>query len=236
MARLPTSGSTVASPLRNEAEFKRVLSNLGVNGVNDETVVQELYLRLGAIIGRWLSELGRLNVSPVAKALLSMGKNLDEIAKILSGHETGMHSSFDIEIVSQLTKYLALDPTIGSRERAQEAISSFHREARRFAHTCQVASVDLATQTGQPGRPPLDWYDDFTVLLLEIADIGGVKPSLRKDRIRRTRSGWLFDAAQALETFLWPQMRSQNPEACGKRLERSSRRLKQGSGQKRSAR
>ncbi len=39
--------------------------------------------------------------------------------------------------------------------------------------------------------------------------------------------GWLLNAAQALEAFLDPQMRSSSAEACGKRLERSKKRLKQ---------
>ena len=45
--------------------------------------------------------------------------------------------------------------------------------------------------------------------------------------ISGARGGWLLDAAQALETFLDPQMRSPSAEACGKRLERSKTRLKQ---------
>jgi len=78
----------------------------------------------------------------------------------------------------------------------------------------------------------LDWYDDFTALLLDIANMAGVKPTLRKDRSIGARSGWLFEAAQALESFLYPEMRSPSPEACGKRLERSQRRLRERERQK----
>jgi hypothetical protein len=88
-----------------------------------------------------------------------------------------------------------------------------------------VAYADLNQKALNKGRAPLRWYDEFTALLLDIAKKAGVEPSLCKDRIRGTRTGWLFKAAQALEPFLDPFMRSPSPEACGKRLERSKRRL-----------
>jgi hypothetical protein len=85
-----------------------------------------------------------------------------------------------------------------------------------------VAYADLNQKALNEGRAPLRWYDEFTALLLDIAKKAGVEPSLCKDRIRGTRTGWLFKAAQALEPFLDPFMRSPSPEACGKRLERSN--------------
>jgi hypothetical protein len=72
-----------------------------------------------------------------------------------------------------------------------------------------------------------EWYDEFTALLLEVADTAGVEPRLGKDGISGAWVGWLLGAAQALEAFLDPQMRSPSAEACGKRLERSKKRLKQ---------
>jgi hypothetical protein len=87
-----------------------------------------------------------------------------------------------------------------------------------------VAYADLNQKALNEGRAPLRWYDEFTALLLKIAEKAGVDPSLGKDRITRTRTGWLFEAAQALEAFLDPYMRSPSAEACGKRLERSRKR------------
>jgi hypothetical protein len=88
-----------------------------------------------------------------------------------------------------------------------------------------VAYADLNRKAANEGRAPLLWYDDFTALLLDIADKAGVEPALGKDRVDRVRTGWLFKAAQALEPFLDPFMRSPSAEACGKRLERSKKRL-----------
>ena len=103
---------------------------------------------------------------------------------------------------------------------------------RPALHICLVAHADLSSQRGQKGRQALEWYDEFVTLLLDIAKRDSVEPKMQKDRISGQRSGWLIDAAQALETFLYPQMRSQSLEACGKRLERSRKRLSEPKRQK----
>jgi hypothetical protein len=121
-----------------------------------------------------------------------------------------------------------LDPEIGSRQQAEKLIGSFRGDAAKLAHCCLVGARDWKqTVVGKSGAPQQDWYDEFTVLLLKVAGTGGVEPRLSKDRISGSRGGWLLDAAQALETFLDPRMRSPSTEACGKRLERSKTRLRQ---------
>ena len=215
----------MVSPVQSEAELKSILSNLGVARTFDEAGVHELYLRIGRIIGAWRSEQESKEVQPVAKALLSVARHLTDASELLSGHDTGLRSRKEIEVTSQTAKFLALDPAVGSLTKAHELISAFHREAAWIGHVCMVAYADLANEAGQGGRPALEWYDEFTALLLEIADKAGVAPTQRKDRSSGARSGWLFEAAQALESFLDPWMRSPSAEACGKRLERSRRRL-----------
>ena len=183
--------------------------------------------RLGRIIGRRSAEDNRLDIAPLAKTFTAVSRELQKVADMLSGHETGLHEIHDIEIVSQLISILALDPEVGSRRQADELIASFRGDAAKLAHACLVAAHDLKQTVGESGRPQAEGYDEFTTLLLEIAEKAGVEPRLRKDRISGARTGWLLDAAQALETFLDPRMRSPSAEACGKRLERSKTRLKQ---------
>jgi hypothetical protein len=236
MTRLPTRGSTVASPSREGAALHASLVGLGVGDFFDEGSCHELYLRLARIVGRWTAEEERLESSSIVNALISTGKHLDEIARMLAGHETGLQCSGDMEMVSQLAEYMALDPTVGSIVRAKQLFASFRHDAARIAHTSLVAAADLSSRPGERGRPRLGWYDDFTELLLKIARKAAVEPSSRKDRKTRERSGWLFDAALALETFLHPHMRSPSAEACGQRLDRSRRRLRQRTRQKRTTR
>jgi hypothetical protein len=231
MARLPTSGSTVATPLRTEADLGTVLSKLCPDGKFSASYKKAIYGRLGPIIGQWSAEDNRPDVAPLAKTFTATGKELKKLAKILSGHETGLRETRDIAIVSQLVTILARDPEIGSRQQADKLIASFRGDAAKVAHACLVAARDLKQTIGKIGRPQSEWHDQFTALLLEIAETAAVEPRLSKDRISDARKGWLLDAALALETFLDPQMRSPSAEACGKRLERSKTRLKQTHGQ-----
>jgi hypothetical protein len=236
MVRLSARGATVAAPYRNEGELHRILSDLRLSHRFDAPAIQNLYLELGSVIGQWMAEQQRLEVLPVAKALLSIAKNLSEVSALLGGLETGIRSELEITVASHTVEYLAIDPTVSSVDKAHELVSAFQRDAARMAHVCMVARAGLPDQPGERGRRALNWYDDFTALLLDVADTADVKPTLRKDRISGARSGWLFEAAQALESFLYPEMRSPSPEACWKRLERSRTRLRERERQKRRGR
>lgn len=144
-------------------------------------------------------------------------------------------------MAAEIAKHLALDPRVNSLSNAHDIMSAFQQEAARTAHVCMVAHAALP-KSGERGRRPIHWYDDFTTLLLDIAEQGGVTPTLHKDRITGLRSGWLLEAAKALEAFLdWEidgrrlsshLMRSPSPEACGKRLERTLKRIRDTKRQK----
>jgi hypothetical protein len=198
----------------------------GALGVSiDEAGIAEIYEALCSIIGQWWNENARLDSAAVAQALISISQKLDKIRTTLNAHSTGPRNTLDIEIVSQLAGYIALDPNVGSITAAKDLIASFIQDATTIAHSGMVAGSDLRTRSGTHGRTRLEWYDDFTALLLKIANKAGMEPSLNKDRITGERRGWLFEAALALETFFYPKMRSPTDEACGKRLERGKQRL-----------
>jgi len=216
----------VATPHLDEADLRNVLAQLCPDGKFSESDVEECYWRLARIIGQWSAEDNRLDIAPLVKTFTAMGKELKKVAEILSGHETGFREIHDMAIVSQLAMILALDPEVGSRQQADKLIASFRGDAAKLAHACLVAARDLKGTVGESGRPPAEWHDEFTALLLDVAQTAGVEPRLSKDRISGARVGWLLDAAQTLEAFLDPQMRSSSAEACGKRLERSKTRLR----------
>jgi hypothetical protein len=227
MVRLPVRGSSIATPCRSQAELGTCLADLRVADTFDAKSTEEIYFEISAIVGTWMAEKGRLQSTVLVKEMVSISTQLESIAGTLSSHETGIRSAQDIEAVIQLTEWLALDPSVGSIEKAQELLASFVQQASRIAHAGRVVGVDLDRRFARPGRSRLDWYDEFTALLLRIALKAGVSPSWQKDRVTGEWSGWLFDAAQALETFLPEEMRSPTSEACGKRLERSQKRLGQ---------
>jgi hypothetical protein len=154
----------------------------------------------------------------------------------LGGFETGLHPGLEIAVASRIARYLAVVPGVSSLAEAQELISSFRHEATRIAHVCMVARADLPDRSEKSGRQALDWYDDFTALLLELANQAADAWTRWKGR-DRVRIGWLIEAARALESsFLYREMRSPSSEACGKRLQRSRRRLRLAKGQNHRAR
>jgi len=225
MKRLLITGTSLATPKLGEEELKRVLAELGAAAVFDDAAVHELYMKLAAVHGAWLAEQQAKQVSPVAGALRRAGTCLIEIAGLLSGHETGFQTHVTVETTSQTARMLARDSTIGSIKRAHELIDTFKVDAAKISGACLGAYAELTSRASKDGRDAFGWYDEFTSLLLEIAKKAGIAPNLNKDRRTRKRGGWLFEAAQALEPFLDRYMRSPSPEACGKRLERSRKRL-----------
>jgi hypothetical protein len=225
MRQLPIRGASLATPAQSKGELREVLGKLGVIAAFSDADVDQLYMAIGQIFGAWLAEQEALQVTPVANALRTVGKSLIETSKLFQGQETGLRTQVELGVTSLATEFLALDPTVGGLEKAQLLISAFRKEAGRIGHACLIAYADLNRKLPNDGRAPLLWYDDFAALLVGIAQKAGIEPNLNKDRISQERGGWLFDAAQALEPFLDPWMRSPSPEACGKRLERSRKRL-----------
>ena len=96
----------------------------------------------------------RLDIAPLAKTFTAMGKELEKVAKILSGHETGLREIHDIEIVSQLAMILALDPEVGSRQQADKLIASFRGDAAKVAHACLVAASRPKANGGEKRASP----------------------------------------------------------------------------------
>jgi hypothetical protein len=121
MRRLKISSAALVTPELDEAELRKALNLLRVGDCYDANALYEIHQQIAAIIGSWFAEQEAKEASPVAKALLSTGRNLLEASSVLSGHRTGMHTSVEIQATSETVRLLALDPTIGSIERAKNS-------------------------------------------------------------------------------------------------------------------
>jgi hypothetical protein len=224
MRKLPIR-TTLVTPERHETELKSALNRIGLAAVLSDEDIHAVYMDLAQICGAWSAEKASMGASTVSQALSRTGKNLTEASRLFSGFETGLRSAVESEATSLAAEILALDPTVGGLNQAKKLIASFRKDAAKMGHACLVAYADLARKAEKEGRYKLLWYDDFTALLLRLANKAGIKANLNKRRDNQQRGGWLFEAAQTLEEFLLPAMRSPSPEACGKRLEVSRKRL-----------
>lgn len=226
-------GATIASAYLNVTasehavtDFSKRIYRLCPRHAFDDKTLNQLYSDLGVVNGKWLSEWGQPELLPIARRLASTARFLEQLAQGLAGCQTGIRESDDIEFALLARQALSLNPLVGE-SRADEKLTSFEQQCSEMAQVFWIAFRTLKEERGKAGRKKLDWYDDFTALLLKIAKLANIEPNLNKDRVTKARGGWLFEAAQALEYFLYPLMRSETPEACGKRLERSLNRLRQ---------
>jgi hypothetical protein len=233
--KIRSRGAAVASAYLNETasepasdEFQSRILALCPEHSFDEKTLAEFHLAFGAVIGRWLAEWGQPELLPIAKRLARTARFLQQLSQGLTGIQTGIRRSEDIEFALLARQALSRQPTVGDLSKADEKLASFQMQCSEMAQVLWVAFRTLKEERGRPGRQKLGWYDDFTALLLRIATLAKIQPNLNKDRKTAARGGWLFDAAQALEPLFYPLMRSETPEACGKRLERSLKRLKRG--------
>ena len=90
-----------------------------------------------------------------------------------------------------------------------------------IAHAAQIAQARLSAPAERTGKDALQYYDDFTQLLVEIAEAAGVAPTLGNDDVKDKPCGWLFDAAMVLEPFLhnelhrlWPTFTTKSEQDC----------------------
>jgi hypothetical protein len=227
-------GATIASAYQNEtasepaqADFRKKILGLCPGHSFGEEALTELYSAFSAVIGKWLLEWSQPELLPIATRLASTARFLEQLAQGLAGIQTGMRHSENIEFALLARQALLANPLVADLWQADEKLASFQIQCSEMAQVFWVAFRTLKEERGKRGRPKLDWYNDFTVLLLRLAKQAKVEPKLNKDRITGIRGGWLFDAAQSFEPLLYPLMRSETPEACGKRLERSLKRLRQ---------
>ena len=92
MRRLRISGASLVTPELGEAELRPALSGLGVSDRFDAKAARDIYQRIAGVIGSWYAEQEAKETSPVAKALLSTGRNLLEASKLLHCRQTGFRT------------------------------------------------------------------------------------------------------------------------------------------------
>ena len=222
MASAYPDGSASEPPA---ADFRNRVRRLCPGYPLDEETLNQLHWTFGVVIGKWLAEWCQPAVLPIATRLAKSAQSLELLARGLAGMQTGMRDAEDLEFALLARQALSLNPLIGDLSRADERLASFQLQCSEMSEVFWIALKILKEERGKSGRKKLSWYDDFTAFLLKLAKLANVEPNLNKDRISGTRGGWVFNAAQALEPLLYPLMRSETPEACGKRLERSLKRL-----------
>jgi hypothetical protein len=219
MAQLQRSGSGIASLYEHDTTLAQVFLDIGLKPLSprEETALR---LRLGSIIARAYAKLevtqkinpnGRLTTRQMTQRLRAIERDPAAHQSVLRGTDTGFHESFEIEIALRIREHF-------------KSSDSCDR-LRNLAQASLAAAKELERTKGRSGRKSIDWFDAYTQILVDVADMNGIRATIVNDRSTGVPIGRFFDIASAMEMLLEPRMRAPSPGALGKRLSRSLARL-----------
>jgi len=232
LARVDRRGFAVASLYEQDVKFDQVVSDLALAPLSakDEALVRE---KLAAVIGRGLAHIelskklnpgGRLQTRALAATLKAIATDFQNADPILRGLQTGFHDAYQIETAARLRHALEQNPEL--KTGADKFLGDFCDQMNAVAQACLVAAKYLKSMARRPGRIPIDWYDDFTRVLVTLAKRNDIRTTIVTDRVTGKPHGRFLELATSFERLLYPAMRSPSRAARAKRLARSLRRLK----------
>ncbi len=135
-------------------------------------------------------------------------------------------SSAEASGVILLVETLAQAPDIGSSERAHEYLEDLRDRCTTLAHACDIAAVHTQSlHGGKGGAPKLDWYDEFTRLVMELCERLDLSTRLGRHREKQTPDGQFYRMAEVMEKLLPLKLRSNTAETRYDRLEKSLKRI-----------
>jgi hypothetical protein len=234
MAPTRLRGASTASLYEFDVTLDRVFSDLSLAPLSAEDE-RKLRDKLGRIIGRGLAHLelskkhnpeGALQSKDIVQALKAIARNFQAAEQKLRGLETGFRHSHEIEVARRARETLAQNPEL--KISASDFLNDFCNRLNTVSHACLVAAADLKRVKGKAGQKPIDWYDDFTRVLICISGRNNIRTTIGTDRTTGKPRGRFLELGAAFERLLYPTMRSPSVGALAKRLSQSCRRIREG--------
>jgi hypothetical protein len=228
------TGASFASLYELETTLKQVVSDLALATISAKDT-KRIRDELGAVIGRGLTQIefsktktpsGRLDTKSIGGALRTIAKKFHTAEPLLRGHQTGFRHSHQIQVALNIRRALAKDPLI--RNEANEFLNDFCTRLNSVSRACLVAARDLTSIKRKRGQKPIDWYDDFTRVLIFIAGLNKIRTTIETDRGNGKPKGRFLSLAAGFERLIYPEMRSPSNWAMAKRLSNSLGRVKKG--------
>lgn len=225
-------GFSLGSLYEVETDLKKVVSDLKLDAMSsdDEAKIRG---KLAEIIGRGLDAMelskklnpgGKLQTKLIVNNLKAVAGSLREAETILRGLETGFRRSHEIDVAIRIREALRKNPKL--KKNADQFLGDFCDRSKTISQACLAAAELVKSTKRKGGRKPIDWYDDFTRLLVFIAKRNNIRPTIVVDRVTRKARGRFLELAAGFERLLYPAMRSPSRAALASRLSRSLRRIK----------
>jgi hypothetical protein len=234
MAQVMSTGSSWASLYECENSLARVVSDLGLPPLSSSDE-EDIRSTLGHVIGRGLARIAvtkklnpeaKLQTKDIGGVLRAIARDFRSHERTLRGRQTGLRQSFEIEVANRIREVLSKNPEI--KIEADEFLSDSCDRIGAISDACLIAARDLELNRAEAGKKAIDWFDDFTRVLVNVAEKNGIRPTIENDRDTGKPKGRFFELAAGFERLLYPEMRSPSPSALAKRLSRSLARLKHG--------
>jgi hypothetical protein len=225
-------GFALASLYEVDTNFAQVVSDLKLDVLSAENEAR-IRGKFAEVIGRGLQRIelskklnpgGKLQARDVIATLKTIERNFKAVEPILRGLETGIRHTHQIEVASRIKGILDQNPEL--KVSGDNFLSDFCNRMNTVSEACLVAASDLKSVRAKAGQKPIDWYDDFTHVLVFIAKLNNIRTTIQIDRVTGKSGGRFLELAAAFEQLLYPKMRSPSRAGMATRLSRSLRRVK----------
>jgi hypothetical protein len=188
VAQVVSTGSSFASLYELETNLARAVADLGLQPLSSSDEA-EIRSRLGYVIGRGLDRIaatkklnpeGKLHTKDIAGILRAIGRDFQSHEAALRGRQTGLRQPHEIEVANRIREVLSKNPEI--KIDADEFLSDSCDRISTISHACLIAARDLQSSKARAGKKSIDWFDDFTRALVNIAEKNGIRPTVENDR------------------------------------------------------
>jgi hypothetical protein len=239
-----TEGVSIATARLERAQLDEILRRLkdefGLHIAPPDDFFERLLTGLRFAAGRYWHETQTVERAEIASRLRTIRRAAEEIGAILQaiepfdadtyladkgpgpGSASGIIDQHDFAALT-LLKEAFKDHNVGATdEQAHAGVEAMLAFVRDLHLCCRKAEAKLKAMRSKKGQRGLAWYDHFTALMVEAAQVLGIPVKTGGDRASAEPDKTPFTIfAFALEKSLPAQARAKSLSSCAKRLRRS---------------
>ena len=224
-----TSRTVIASAPVEEAQFKgmieRVNAQFGLELTPSAEAFELFRDKIRFVAGRFWDERDAVERKAVLKRLTTLTEHVKATTIQLLPVRAGLHETVDTEVVNLLIRAIDLAHA-GQHPRPREQLEIILKVVEGLENYCERALVLLSDLPAKRGQPALRWHDELVRLMVQVAELIGIKVSTAGDRSEDPYATpftvLVFEAERVLPEEAW----SPTLAACAKRIDRSLKRLK----------
>lgn len=176
--------------------------------------------RIRVVAGRFWDETRAVQRKEVLQRLEKLADHVSAVTAQLSPLNEGLHMAEDTEVVGLLIRAVDLSYS-DQHPRPREQLEIIQTVLERLERYCTQALLLMTHLPAKKGQRGLRWYDEYTLLMTQVADLLGVKVSTAGDRGEAAYATPFTVLAFTAEGVLPEEAQSNTLAACAKRIERS---------------